>query len=122
MDKLLKLEEIGQFLLSIALFSLLDYQWWIFLLLIFLPDISMVGYLFNTKIGAILYNIFHHKFIGISLMIVGYFGKMDLITLAGIILFGHAAMDRIFNYGLKFNDSFHHTHLGWIGGKTKPQK
>ena len=24
-------------------------------------------------------------------------------------------MDRIFGYGLKFGDNFHHTHLGWIG-------
>ncbi len=28
-------------------------------------------------------------------------------------------MDRIFGYGLKFGDNFHHTHLGWIGGKNK---
>ena len=32
--------------------------------------------------------------------------------LPGIILFGHASMDRIFGYGLKFSDNFKHTHLG----------
>ena len=32
-----------------------------------------------------------------------------------IILFAHISMDRIFGYGLKFNDSFFNTHLGKIG-------
>ena len=41
--------------------------------------------------------------------------------LLGIILFGHASMDRVFGYGLKFGDNFHHTHLGWIG-KLKAQE
>ena len=41
--------------------------------------------------------------------------------IAAIILYGHASMDRIFGYGLKFNDSFHHTHLGWIGKATHDQ-
>ncbi|WP_222867763.1 DUF4260 family protein [Sphingobacterium phlebotomi] len=39
------------------------------------------------------------------------------IVLAGIILFGHSAMDRIFGYGLKYGDDFKHTNLGWIGRK-----
>ena len=26
-------------------------------------------------------------------------------------------MDRMFGYGLKYDDAFKHTHLGWIGGQ-----
>lgn len=33
----------------------------------------------------------------------------------GIILFGHSNMDRIFGCGLKYADSFRHTHLGMLG-------
>lgn len=117
MDKLIKLEELGQFMLSIILFAQLEYAWWVFPACILLPDISMIGYVVNTKIGAWLYNFFHHKLLGIILLFFGFWLYNSLLTLAGVILFGHAAMDRIFGYGLKFNDHFKHTHLGWIGKK-----
>ncbi|WP_420576538.1 DUF4260 domain-containing protein [Ekhidna sp.] len=112
MKNLLKVEELAMFLLSIYLFSLLDYAWWVFLLLILAPDIGMLGYLINTKVGALTYNIFHHKGIAILLLVFGWAAISEEIMLAGIILFGHSSMDRIFGYGLKFNDNFKHTHLG----------
>lgn len=117
MNNLLKLEELGQFLLSIILFNQLDYAWWIFPICILLPDLSMIGYLVNTKIGAWGYNFFHHKFVAITILILGFWFNHSLLTLAGVVLFGHSAMDRIFGYGLKFNDNFKNTHLGWIGKK-----
>ncbi|MCH7411611.1 DUF4260 domain-containing protein [Belliella sp. DSM 111904] len=115
MIKLIKLEEIAQFILSIIIFNQLDFAWWVFLALLLLPDLSMLGYLFNTKIGAIAYNIFHHKLLGIMLYGLGMWMVHSYVMLAGVILFGHAAMDRIFGYGLKYADDFKHTHLGWIG-------
>ena len=115
MNNLLKLEELGQFLLSIILFSQLDYAWWIFPACILLPDLSMIGYLANPKVGAWLYNFFHHKLVAISVLVSGFWLNEPIIMLAGTILFGHSAMDRIFGYGLKFNDHFKNTHLGWIG-------
>lgn len=117
MNNLLKLEELGQFLLSIILFSQLDYTWWVFPACILLPDLSMIGYLASPKTGAWLYNFFHHKLVAIVILILGFCLSNSLITLSGIILFGHSAMDRIFGYGLKFNDNFKNTHLGWIGKK-----
>lgn len=118
MNNVIKLEEIGQFILSIALFSSLDYAWWVFPLLLLTPDISMIGYVWNTKVGAVLYNIFHHKLLGILLLIIGFYGEINGLSLVGIIIFGHAALDRIFGYGLKFSDNFKHTHLGWIGSEN----
>lgn len=117
MDALIKSEELGQFVFSIYLFSLLDYSWWIFPTLLLLPDLSMLGYVFNTKTGAWTYNFFHHKSIGLILIIVGFHWNQSAIALAGTIWFGHAAMDRIFGYGLKFENNFKNTHLGWIGKK-----
>jgi hypothetical protein len=40
---------------------------------------------------------------------------MPAMQLAGLIMFGHSAFDRLLGYGLKFKDSFNHTHLGHIG-------
>ncbi|WP_294323403.1 DUF4260 domain-containing protein [uncultured Chryseobacterium sp.] len=118
MKNLLILEEIAQFCLSVFLFSQLEFSWWLFPLCILLPDFSMIGYLFNPKSGAWLYNIFHHKMTAVIVLIVGFILHFPIVELAGIILLGHSSMDRIFGYGLKFRDDFRHTHLGWIGKKS----
>jgi len=112
MKSLLRLEEIAQFTLSIILFSQLDYAWWIYPACLLLPDISMIGYLFNTKLGAAIYNFFHHKLLAVVVFSIGIYMSISIITLIGIILFGHSAMDRIFGYGLKYEDDFKNTHLG----------
>ncbi len=116
MARLVKLEELAQFLLSIFLFTQLNFAWWVFPACILLPDLSMLGYIANPKAGARLYNLFHHKLTGAGIFMAGIWLHQPLITLAGVILFGHSAMDRIFGYGLKYGDNFKHTHLGWIGG------
>jgi hypothetical protein len=115
MKTIVKFEELGLFILGIYLFSLLNYQWWWFLVLILAPDLSMIGYVFGNKTGAFLYNIFHHKGIAILLYLIGCFLKLEIVQLIGIILFSHSAMDRIFGYGLKYEKGFKYTHLGEIG-------
>lgn len=115
MKTTLKIEELGQFALGIFLFSQLDFAWWWFPVLLFLPDIGMVGYVINTKIGALIYNVFHHKAIAVILYFFGIYFDLQGLALIGIILFSHASLDRIFGYGLKYPDSFKNTHLGKIG-------
>lgn len=118
MKNLIKLEEAALFGLSIYLFSLLGLAWWWYPLLILAPDIGMVGYAIGTKAGAITYNILHHRAIAILVLLLGWYNGSIWIELTGIILFGHCAMDRMFGFGLKFADSFHHTHLGWMKPQT----
>ena len=119
MNNILKLEELGQLILSIILFNQLDYSWWVFPACILLPDLSMIGYLINTQTGAWTYNFFHHKLVAIIILGFGFWLSNSLLTLTGVILFGHSSMDRMFGYGLKFNDNFKNTHLGWIGKKDE---
>jgi hypothetical protein len=115
MKNLLKLEEAFMFGLSIFLFSKLDYAWWWYPVLILTPDLSMVGYLVNTRVGAFTYNFVHHKALGISVYMLGVILANQPLQLTGLILFGHSSMDRALGYGLKYPDSFQHTHLGMIG-------
>ena len=112
---IIKLEELGLFILGIFLFNRLNYEWWWFLVLILAPDLSMLGYLFGNKSGAFFYNVFHHKGIALLVYALGYYLSIETIQLAGIILFSHSAMDRIFGYGLKYEKGFKYTHLGEIG-------
>ena len=117
MKTVIKLEELGLFILGVYLFSLLNYQWWWFLILILAPDLSMFGYVINTKAGAFLYNLFHHRGVAVLVYILGCYLRIEIVQLIGIILFSHAAMDRIFGYGLKYETGFKYTHLGEIGKK-----
>lgn len=115
MKTTLKIEELAQFLLGIVLFSLLDYAWWWFPVLILTPDIGAIGYLINTKVGAFTYNLFHNKAIAIAMGLWGFYFENPILILIGVILFSHASLDRVFGYGLKYADSFKNTHLGKIG-------
>jgi hypothetical protein len=115
MKSVIQLEEACLFLFGIFLFAMLDFQWWLFPLLILTPDISMIGYLINTKIGAIIYNIVHHRGLSVLLFIIGFYLGDQIVQLIAVILFAHSSMDRIFGFGLKYFDSFKNTHLGKIG-------
>tara|TARA_B100000945_G_scaffold278949_1_gene244998 strand:- start:555 stop:908 length:354 start_codon:yes stop_codon:yes gene_type:complete len=112
---LLKLEELGALLLAVYLFSTLGLSWWWFVGLFFAPDIGMLGYLVNPKVGAWCYNMFHLKSLGVALYLIGILMEFEYLQLAGIILFAHAAFDRILGYGLKYERGFKFTHLGEIG-------
>ena len=79
------------------------------------PDISMIGYAGGNKMGAFMYNVFHHKGIAVVLFVIGLLLPDRIIEITGIILFGHSSMDRMFGYGLKLKEGFKHTHLGLIG-------
>lgn len=115
MKNLIRLEELAMFGFSILLFYELSFAWWWFLVLILVPDIGMIGYAFGDKIGAYSYNLFHHKGIAVLIYVVGWWLTNDYILVSGIILFGHASLDRIFGYGLKYDKGFKFTHLGEIG-------
>jgi hypothetical protein len=117
MKNILKLEELAQFAASILLLYGLDAPWWAYPIMLLAPDIGMLGYLVAADLGAVTYNLLHHKGVALLVAVTGMLTYVDWIFMLGVILYGHASMDRIFGYGLKFGDSFHHTHLGWIGGK-----
>jgi len=90
----------------------LHIKWWIWILLFFSPDIGMLGYLINNKIGAVSYNIFHHKGIAILLIATGICLKEEVLLTIGILLFAHSSFDRMMGYGLKHYSGFKDTHLG----------
>ncbi|RPD38213.1 DUF4260 domain-containing protein [Chitinophaga barathri] len=118
MTKLLKLEEAAMFLLALLMFvQQCDLSWWWFWGCLLLPDLSMLGYLVNTRTGAYVYNFFHHKGVALLIYFAGTWFQVEPLTFAGIVLFAHSSMDRVFGYGLKLVTGFQDTHLGRIGKK-----
>jgi len=116
MKNILKLEELGIFALSIFLLFKLDMpiSWWIYIILFFTPDIGMIGYVVNPKVGSVTYNILHHKALASLLIIIGLLIQEDYLLVAGLLIFAHSSFDRVLGYGLKYPDSFKHTSVGYI--------
>ncbi|MBK8988857.1 MAG: DUF4260 domain-containing protein [Chloroflexi bacterium] len=115
MKNLIRIEELLLAVLAFYLFLGLDYAWWWFPVLFLLPDLSMIGYLLGPRVGAWTYNVVHHKGVAVALFVLGGYGQVPWLQLVGLILLGHSCLDRVFGYGLKYTDSFQHTHLGQIG-------
>lgn len=115
MKKMLALEELAQFGLSLFFIHQLTLPFsYLFILYFFLPDAFAVGYLINRTVGAALYNFSHHKGIAIIIVSLGLITE-EWVLLAGLLMYAHSSFDRAIGYGLKYIDSPDHTHLGFIG-------
>jgi hypothetical protein len=95
----------------------LGLSFWLWIPLFLSPDISMMGYVFNNRVGAFTYNLFHHRAVGLLVAVAGFLLHQEVTITVGILLFAHSSFDRTLGYGLKYNDSFNHTSLGWTGKK-----
>jgi len=115
MKNLIRLEELALFILAIYLFTELDYAWWLFPVLLLTPDLGALGYLGGPKFGSNTYNLTHHKGIAIVFYLAGALASIEIMQLVGVIILAHSSLDRVFGYGLKYADSFDHTHLGYVG-------
>ena len=119
MKTTLRLEELA--MAAISIYFLLQHNLnlsvWIWIPLFFAPDLSMIGYLVNAKIGAFSYNLFHHKGIALVLVFAGKMLNIELIFSIGLLLFAHSSFDRMLGYGLKYSTGFKDTHLGSLEKK-----
>jgi hypothetical protein len=106
MKTLIKLEEVGLVLLAFYLFLALDYAWWWFPLLFFIPDISLIGFLVNKKAGIITYNFIHHKTLSVALYLLGSFTQIPALQLAGLVMLGHSSFDRALGFELQQMETF----------------
>jgi hypothetical protein len=75
MGFILKIQEAAMTAAAICLLSRfsLGLPVWAWILLFFSPDISMIGYLFNPRVGAYTYNIVHHRAIALIVAAIGLF-------------------------------------------------
>jgi hypothetical protein len=122
MDVTIQIEEAA--IIAVSVYFLSQYNFnlpiWALILLFFSPDLSMLGYLGSTRLGAFTYNLFHHRGLALLLVATGFMMHMDLLITGGLLLVAHSSFDRMLGYGLKFTDDFKHTSLGWLnkGGDT----
>jgi len=74
MDFAIKIEEAA--ITAVFIYFLSKYNLglpvWAWVLLFFSPDLSMLGYLVNTTVGAFTYNLFHHRGIALALLATAF--------------------------------------------------
>jgi hypothetical protein len=72
MKQLLQLEELTEFILAAYFATLLPYAWWWYWVLFLTPDVGMLGYVINARVGALTYNLFHHKAVALAVLLAGF--------------------------------------------------
>lgn len=102
---------------SLIAYSATDQVWWLIPVAILLPDLSMMGYLGGTRLGARIYNVAHTTPIPAAVVGIGWWQHTPLAAALGLIWLAHIGLDRLIGYGLKYDDHFQHTHLGWLNKK-----
>ncbi len=106
----------GAILLAAAiwLYAIYSGNWLLFALLLLAPDLSMLGYLRDSRLGATTYNIAHTLVLPALLIATSFLlGNMVAVGLA-LIWFAHIGMDRMMGYGPKYPTEFKDTHLGKV--------
>ena len=115
-----RLEGLAFLALAVALFAWSGVSWWWFGSLLLAPDLFMVGYLRDARLGAAVYNLGHWLLWPAVLLALGIPNDRVALIAAGSIWLAHIGMDRALGYGLKLEDGFSHTHLGIIGRPGRP--
>jgi hypothetical protein len=108
---LLRAEGLALLAGAIALYFHLDFGWVLLVVLALAPDLSMLGYLVNERIGATAYDLAHTEVWPVALTIAGVLGGVDGLVQVGLIWLAHIGADRLLGYGLKYPTSFKDTHL-----------
>ena len=105
------LESVVIFIGALLIYLFLSGNWIIFLVLLFAMDIFAIGYIKNSRIGSIIYNIGHIYVWSIILIVIGILIDLNLLILFSLIWIAHISMDRAMGYGLKYPSDFKHTHM-----------
>jgi hypothetical protein len=108
---LLRAEGFVLLTVSVAAYHQLNGNWLLFFLLFLWPDLLMLGYLANARLGAAFYNLVHTEVGPLLLGAVAAFEGWHNSLLFTIIWMAHIGLDRMLGYGLKYPTFFKDTHL-----------
>jgi hypothetical protein len=112
----LRAEGLAVVILSVLLYWRAGSSWWLFFGLLLVPDLSMLPYLVNPRMGAWSYNVVHSYMLPLGLAAVAAATRNAGLVPYLCIWTAHLGLDRFLGYGLKYRTGFGRTHLGILGG------
>ena len=86
-------------------------SWVLFVVLVLVPDLSMLGYLLGVRLGTALYNLVHALVAPLLLIALSIFYKQLWLLPYGLIWTAHIGVDRLLGFGLKYPTRFRDTHF-----------
>ena len=107
----LHLEGTVIFITSLYFYQQNNFSWIAFIFLLFVFDVSMIGYVINERVGATVYNIFHSYILPVTLILVSTIITLEWLLMISLIWTAHIGMDRMIGYGLKYHSGFKDTHF-----------
>ena len=96
---------------AVVLYFHLGYPWWLFLVLILAPDLSMGGYAAGPVVGRATYDAAHTYALPVALAAIGVLADAEVAVQIGLIWTAHIGVDRAIGYGLKYRTGFKDTAL-----------
>jgi hypothetical protein len=108
---LLRAEGVAVAVAAVALYFHADYPWWLLVALVLAPDLSMVGFLAGSRVGAAAYDAAHTYVLPVALAAIGLIVDAETAVQLGLIWLTHIGVDRAVGYGLKYPTNFKDTHL-----------
>ena len=111
---LLRLEGAMLLIAALMLYREHGASWLLFALLVFAPDLSMVGFMAGPRWGTAIYNLAHTTTVPLALALVGLVAERDLALAVGLIWLAHIGLDRLVGYGFKYPQGFRETHLARV--------
>jgi hypothetical protein len=112
--RLLRVEEAALLAAAVFLYAHFHFSWVLFAVLFLAPDLFMLGYLANPRLGSALYNLGHFLLVPMVLFGVAAATRQPVLVAIAIIWLSHIAFDRMLGYGLKYPAHFKDTHLQHI--------
>ena len=107
---LLRLEGAALFFCAVFFCHSLRVSWILFLALFLWPDILMLGYLLNPKLGAHLYNLVHTDIFPAALATSSFALHRTSLLAFALIGLGPIGFDRALGFGLQCPTFFKDTH------------
>jgi Domain of unknown function (DUF4260) len=108
---LLRLEEAVLLTATLFAYQHLHASWLLFAVLFLTPDLFMLGYLVNPRIGAVTYNLAHTLTLPLVLLLASYLLNWRHALALALIWTAHLALDRLLGFGLKYPTFFKDTHI-----------
>jgi hypothetical protein len=110
--KLLLCLEGGAILaIAVVFYYSLHASWLLFAVLFLAPDLFMLGYLANARVGAAVYNFIHTLLTPAILFAIAFWFAKPQLNPFALIIAAHIGFDRLLGFGLKYPSGFKDTHL-----------
>jgi hypothetical protein len=108
---LLHAEGAAIFAAALYFYAQGHWHWWLFAILFLSPDLFMLGFLVNVKLGTALYNLVHTEVGPIVLLLFAWIFPAPQLVPYALIWLSHQGLDRMLGFGLKYPTHFRDSHL-----------